>query len=126
MRSFLQKVMAVGILVFGLGLAIPTNGYAATSHLYWGAPRVNTGSVRTCFNFANDAMRLQNLQNIRRTGSEVTGFSGSNYAAITCMGTAPSATAVIMVIGDNANDAAGLRDRLSNQISKLKCIDTPC
>ena len=61
-------------------------------------------------------MRSQGFQNIRHSPSEVTGWSGGTYAAITCVGTSPRATAVVATVGGNNNEAARLRDLLREKI----------
>jgi hypothetical protein len=74
---------------------------ASAAYLYWTATAVQTGSVSTCFSFAQGAMTQSGVQNVRRSESEVTGSSGGTYVAVTCIGTMPRATAVIMAVGEH-------------------------
>jgi hypothetical protein len=102
---------------------ISTVGVARAVSLYWVETRVKTGSYATCIAFAGDAMRLSNLQNIRRLPNEVAGTFGNNYAAITCVATTPNATAVVMVAGENGTEAMRLRDTLRAKIAGMIRFD---
>ena len=121
MKELLKKIQAVSIGAILVFLSTPNNASAA--YLYWGSPRVRTVSVQTCFSFANDTMRSLNFQNIRRSGNEVAGTRGSSYAAITCLGTNPNATAMVMVVGDNDDEVANTRNNLSDKISGITCFE---
>jgi len=96
---------------------------AAAVALYWAKTPVQTASVKDGLGFAYDAMRRANFQNIRRSADEVAGSSGGVYAAITCIGTSPRVIAVIMVAGDNASEAARVRDLLRDRIKKIVRFD---
>jgi hypothetical protein len=56
--------------------------------------------------FAMGALKANGFQNIQKTASEVTGTHGGTFAAITCFGTQPKHTAMIMIFGNS--DAANL------------------
>ena len=100
-----------------------TAGTLEAVSLYWGATPVKTNSVGTCIQFAGDAMRLSNMQNIRKSANEVAGTSGGTYAAITCVGTGPQATALVMVAGDNGTETMRIRDALKNKIAGMIRFD---
>ncbi len=109
-------------LIISAVYAIPSRG-AGGNYLYWGTTPVKNASLNVCYDFANDSMRHQNFSNIRRSGSEVTGSRGGAYAAITCIGTAPRATAVVMVVGGDANETARARDDLRSQVARMIRFD---
>jgi hypothetical protein len=124
MQKFLTRVRTAGVIAAVAGAAllqIPGTVHAA--FLYWGSTAVRTASVRDCFGFAYDAMRGLNFQRIRRLQTEVTGSSGGTYAAITCVATAPRATAIVMVVGDNDSETARVRDSLRNKIAGIIRFD---
>lgn len=96
---------------------------AAPTFLYWSDPHVKTNSVAGCFGFAKQTMSLEHAQNIRVVPIEVSGTIGGTYAAITCIGTAPEPTAVVMVVGTNQNETARVRDALANRIKGIVRFD---
>jgi len=102
---------------------LSTVGVARAVSLYWVETPVKTGSYSACIAFAGDAMRLSNVQNIRRLPNEVAGTSGNSYAAITCVGTRPNATAIVMVAGENGVEAMRLRDTLRAKIAGIIRFD---
>jgi hypothetical protein len=91
--------------------------------LYWASTPVKTSSIPVCFNFAYNTMTNLGFSNIQQTPSEVTGLSGGTFASITCIGTQGKATAVVMVVGDNDNETAYVRDNLRNNISRIIRFD---
>jgi hypothetical protein len=107
----------VELLGFSTLAVFLSAGAAQAAFLYWGSTGLTTGSVSTCFLFAEDAMRSQNFQNVQRSQSEVTGSLGGVYAAITCVRTTPSVTAIVMAVGDDSNQTALVRKVLLSQIS---------
>jgi len=124
MKGLVTKIgLATATAILLAVVFVPPADTAGGSFLYWAAPQVKTSSINTCYAFASDAMRHQNFQNIRRSGSEVTGSSGSTYAAITCIGTTPRATAVVMVVGSNGQETSQVRDNLRKKIAGIVQID---
>ncbi|HAX80085.1 MAG TPA: hypothetical protein DCY88_30675 [Cyanobacteria bacterium UBA11372] len=122
--KFLKKISALSVTLSLLGISfLSTAKPAQAAYLYWGSTAVRTASTRTCFNFAYDTMRNLNFQNIRRSQNEVAGSSGRTYAAITCVATNPRATAMVMVVGDDGEETARVRDELSNKIARITNID---
>lgn len=121
MRTLLVKMGMAAALLATAAVALP--GAANGASLYWASTAVHTNSVRTCFSFAGDAMHALNFQNIRRSPSEVAGSAPGVYAAITCIGTAPRVTAVVMATGDNGGAVAQTRDALRNKISGIVNFD---
>jgi hypothetical protein len=111
-----------GIVLSAAMVALPATSACAVS-LYWGDTPVKTGSFATCISFAGDAMRLANVQNIRKLPNEVAGTLGNNYAAITCVGTSPNATAIVMVAGENGVETMRLRDTLKAKIAGMIRFD---
>lgn len=124
MKPFLtgKRAAAItGAVVMTILLSMAISGQAA--FLQWGSTAVKTASVPSCFTFAETAMRGLNFQNIRRSQAEVTGSSGGTYAAVTCIATAPRATAVVMVVGDNGPETARVRDSLRSKIAGIIRFD---
>lgn len=106
----------------GAALCICAAGLQAVS-FYWGDTPVKSGSVKTCLSFAGTVARAQQLQNLRISANEVAGTQNGNYVAITCIGTSPRATAMVMVAGETAGPAIALRDALKAKIAAITLID---
>ncbi len=124
MQKPLKSIVIVGVTLSLVGVSfLSTAKTAQAAFLYWGSTAVKTASTGTCFDFAYNTMRNLNFQNIRRSQSEVAGSSGGSYAAITCVATAPSATAMIMVVGDDGGETARVRDDLRNKIAGIIRFD---
>jgi hypothetical protein len=121
MKKLLVKMGMATALLATAAVAVP--GAARGASLYWASTAVHTNSVATCFTFARDAMRALNFQNIRQSPSEVAGSAPGAYAAITCIGTTPRVTAVVMAVGDNGGTVAQTRDALRNKIAGIVQID---
>ena len=121
MKKLLAKmgIAAAPLIAAAIALPVAANG----ASLYWASTAVHTNSIRTCFTFAMDSMRTLHFQNIRQSPSEVAGSAPGVYAAITCIGTAPRVTAVVMVAGDNGGATAQARDALRNKIAGIVPID---
>lgn len=117
------KKFGVGLLGLSSFAVFLSPGSARAAYLYWGSTAVKTASTSVCFDFANDAMRSQNFQNIQRSQSEVTGSHQGVYAAITCVRTAPRATAIVMVVGDDSRSTARVRDELRTKIAGIIRFD---
>ncbi|HEX4964916.1 MAG TPA: hypothetical protein VF173_29165 [Thermoanaerobaculia bacterium] len=111
--------MGMAIALLATAAAVPASG----ATLYWASTAVHTNSIRTCFSFANTSMHALNFQNIRQSASEVAGSAPGAYAAVTCIGTSPRVTAVVMVAGENGNLVAQARDNLRNKIAGIVQID---
>jgi hypothetical protein len=103
--------------------ALLAPGAASAVSLYWGETPVHTNSTRTCLSYATTAMRAANVQHIRQSSNEVAGTLGGTYAAITCVGTSPRATAIVMVAGDDGGATARLRDTLRGKIAGVVSFD---
>lgn len=117
MRRFITTI-AIGSAIANLMIAnfAQPSRTAGGCYFYWAATEVNTNSLGTCFKFADDVMRVQGFQNIRRAPQEVTGSKGGVYGVITCTGTTPRATAVVMAVGDNDREASAVRDLLREKM----------
>ena len=116
-----RKAM-VFALVAGLGLVM-TCSDAQAAFLRWASTPVKTSSVATCFQFAQHALSRKGFASIRKAGSEVTGSKSGAYVAITCVKTAPNATAIVMVISDNDSAATNARDEVIQTIKGVVQID---
>ncbi len=122
-RSIMKVGIASATALLLIAFFVSPSRPAGGTFLYWASHTVKTDSIRTCYDFANDVLRQQNFQNIRRSESEVTGSSGGSYAAITCIATKPQATAVVMVVGSDGNETAKIRENLSKKIAGIVRFD---
>ena len=109
------------LLLVSVAVLLPWN-LARADFLYWAAPTLKTGSVRTGYSFAQTALRNQGAQNLRVSANEVAGSIGRTYVAITCIGT-PRVTAVVMAVGPDGGETSRVRDAVSNAISKIVSFD---
>ena len=87
--------------------------FKANSH----APRETT-----CMNFALDAARNRNLQNIQHGPLAVSGTRGDFFANLTCVGT----VVVVMVAGNTGENPQPLAKELFDAVMGEQCIDEPC
>jgi hypothetical protein len=106
---------AVLLAVLACIALVCTDAYAVS--LYWARTNVNTASVKTCFSFAQSAMQALNMQNIRVSRAEVAGTRNNMYAALTCIGTAPRVTAMVMVAGEDGAATKALSVALQQKIA---------
>ncbi len=117
------------LLLAGTVLALTTLPIVASraqaASLYWSKFAVKTQSEKTCMQFAADVASRHGLQNIRRIPIEVAGTKGSSYVAMTCVGRGggQSAIGIVMVMGDAAAAATGLRDELATAFKGIVCFD---
>ena len=122
-KTFMKTGLTlVATILLSAMLTLPSQSQTG-SYLYWGAPTLTTGSVRTGFDFAADALRGEGFTNIRRSTSEVTGAKNGTYVAITCIGTAPRVTAMVMVTGNNNAATAQIRDQVVRKIKGMIRFD---
>jgi hypothetical protein len=96
---------------------------ARADYLYWGKGALRTGSLKSGYDFAVQALRGENAANVRRSDVEVSGSVGRNFVAITCVGTSPRVTAVVMVMGPDGGEAARVRQALLQRIKGITKID---
>jgi hypothetical protein len=123
-QKSLKKLGIPGLALSLVGLSfLSTANAAQAAYLYWGSTAVKTASTNTCFSFAYDTLRSLNFQNIRRSQGEVAGSRGRTYAAITCIGTGPRATAMVMVVGDDGGETVRVRDELRSKIAGIILFD---
>jgi hypothetical protein len=87
--------------------------------LYWATSQLSTNSFASGYGFAEKTLRLKGAQNIRVSADEVTGSIGRTYVVITLVGTTPKVTAVIMAVGPDRNETAGVRDEVRNFITNI-------
>ena len=125
MKTRILGAIFVGVivsLVVGF-LSTPPSRAGGPVFLYWAAPHVRTGSLQTCYAFAKDVMRNAHAQNVRVSPNEVAGTIGGSYAAITCIATAPEATAVVMVTGSTGNETKQICDTLNQKMRGIVRFD---
>jgi hypothetical protein len=123
MRTF-STTMRPGVTAALVGVAVLAwSGPALAVSLYWASTAVKTASIKECLGFADTAMRGLNFQKVRRSQNEVAGTSGGTYAAVTCVGTAPRATAIVMVAGNDGGETARVRDSLRQKVAAIVRFD---
>ena len=96
---------------------------ARADSLFWVTANLTTGSVKIGYNYAQMALRNKGAQNIRVSDVEVAGSIGRTYVAITCVGTTPRVTAVIMAVGPDANETSRVRDDVRAFITGIHQFD---
>ena len=120
MSARIRIHVALGAVIV---IAFPAfNTGADAAFLRWGSTALRTSSPAMCFNFAQSALRTLGYGSIQKTPSEVTGQKGGARVAIACFGTAPRATAVVMVISDNDSEALRARAEVVDKISKTASL----
>jgi hypothetical protein len=90
--------------------------------LWLGKQKAHAPNVRACLEQAAKVMQELKLSNIRTLEGEwdvVTGNTASERAAIACLNTGKSITAIIVVAGHEARD---VRDKLSKALSKKETV----
>ncbi|GAA4018389.1 hypothetical protein GCM10022631_34190 [Deinococcus rubellus] len=98
---------------------------ASAASLYWTSTPTNAGRTSTCLSFAQSSFRYLGYQGIRVTpGIEVSGSKSGVYVAVTCIGTQPRATAMVMAVGDDGNLVNKLQGEMALRVSKVICFDT--
>jgi hypothetical protein len=118
------SVILVGVAIFTACLvSTKTTRAAGSTYLYWSDPHVTTGSTSHCYSFAKQTMSWKQARGVRVIPIEVSGTIGSTYAAITCIGTSPNVTAMVMVVGPNQNETIQVRDALANHIKGIRILD---
>lgn len=119
MKKSIMIAAIVSVTILAIGSFARPSRTADGFYLRWTSTGVNTNSVRNCFGFGSDVMRSQGFQNVRQSPEEVTGWRGGTYAVITCIGTTPRATAVIMAVGGNDGEASQVRDFLREKMAGI-------
>lgn len=122
-RTMMRTASLITCTIFlSAMLAMPSHSQTG-NYLYWGSTPLTTGSIRTGFDFAADALRVAGFTNIRRSANEVAGSKGGIYVAITCVGTAPRVTAIVMATGGNNAATAQTRDQVVQKIKGIIRFD---
>ena len=116
MRRLVLTTVLVSVAILVIGTVTPSSRSAEGIYFYWAQTGVNTNSIPTCYSFAETVLQYESFANVRRTGGEVTGSKGGTYAAITCVGTSPRATAVVAAVGNQNSEVARIRDLLRDKI----------
>ncbi len=122
-RTIMRTASLLACTIFLSVLLVFPSHSQTGNYLYWGSTTLTTGSIRTGFDFATDALRGEGFANIRRSASEVTGSKGGTYVAITCVGTAPRVTAIVMVTGGNNAATAQIRNQVVQKIKGIIRFD---
>jgi len=114
-----QTVSMLGVAVVFL-LALPANG----ASLYFNKVSVHTQSEATCFKFASDTARAENLRNVHQNRLEVAGEKDNAYVSITCVGrNGEPAMAVVMSVSDDLAAAKAAADAVANRIKGIICFE---
>jgi hypothetical protein len=111
----------LAVLLFGILASVVTPLGAV---FLWSAKAsVHTDSHDTCISFAQTAMLELHFKNVTKSADEVAGFTGTAYAAITCVGLKPSAVAIVMVASDDQPETTRVANLLADKISHITIID---
>ena len=123
MKRMVKRSRPRFLLIWAVSVVLLSSwNVARADFLYWAAPTLKTGSVKTGYSFAQTALRNQGAQNLRVSANEVSGSIGRTYVAVTCIGT-PRVTAVVMSVGPDGGETSRARDAVSNAISKIVSFD---
>lgn len=122
-RKLMRTGAVLACTIFLTAMLVMPSQSQTGNYLYWGSTALTTGSVRTGFEFAADALRVGGFSNIRRSANEVAGTKGGIYVAITCVGTAPRVTAIVMATGGNNAATAQTRDQVVQKIKGIIRFD---
>jgi hypothetical protein len=106
-------------LVLVVSLATP-GGAQCRQFLYWSKTPVFADNVPTCFSRVLGAMTQSGFSGVKQNAMEVAGSKGGAYASVTCIGTTPRATAVVMVVGANESETIRVRDELRDKVAKTQ------
>jgi hypothetical protein len=98
-------------------LATPADAAPPTGFLSWGSTTVHGWQLAKCYASALDILTKDGFTAVEQRPSEVVGNYQGTYATVTCIGTVPKATAVVMVISLNQGKTADVRDMLVGQLS---------
>jgi hypothetical protein len=97
--------------------ASPAGASPATGFISWGSTTVRTAQLAKCYAAALDTLTKDGFTSVKQRPSEVVGNYQGTYTTVTCIGTMPKVTAVVMVIGLNQGKTAEVRDLLVGQLS---------
>jgi hypothetical protein len=104
-----------------LALACATPATAQCRHLlYFGKTPVFADNVPTCYSRVQGAMTQSGFAGVKKHPDEVTGSKGGTYASVTCVGTSPRATAMVMVVGGNDAETKRVRNELRDKVAKTQ------
>ena len=122
-RSLLgRNVRRLAAAVLAVALAGPLTAGAAhaEANLSWGSTLVKTQKgISGCYNVATAALNRAKLDNIQTTRSQVSGtVDDTVFVAVTCVGTRPQPTAVVMATSESSSDAQDARNRVLRFIRK--------
>ena len=97
--------------------ATPAGASPPTGFISWGSTTLKTAQLAKCYAAALDALTQDGFTAVAQRPSEVVGNYQGTYTTVTCIGTMPKVTAVVMVIGLNQGNTADVRDLLLGQLS---------
>ena len=97
--------------------ATPAGASPPTGFISWGSTTVRTAQLAKCYAAALDTLTKDGFTSVKQRPSEVVGNYQGTYTTVTCIGTMPKVTAVVMVIGLNQGKTAEVRDMLVSQLS---------
>jgi hypothetical protein len=111
--------LAAAALLVTLTGPLAAGAARADANLSWGSTLVKTQKgLRGCYDVATGALERAGLDNIRATSSQVSGSTDNVFVAVTCIGTRPRPTAVVMVTSESSGDAQDARNKIVRFIRK--------
>jgi hypothetical protein len=116
-RSWGRVAALAPLALAAASVATPAGAAAPTGFLSWGSTPVRTWQLAKCYASALDTLTKDGFTAVEQRPSEVVGTYQGTYATVTCIGTMPKVTAVVMVIGLNQGKTADVRDMLVGQLS---------
>jgi hypothetical protein len=112
--------LAATALTVALAGPLTAGAAHADANLSWGSALVKTQKgLSGCYGAANDALNRAGFDNIRTTSSQVSGTLNDNvFVAVTCIGTRPRPTAVVMATSESSSDAQDARNKIVRFVRK--------
>jgi hypothetical protein len=81
MKRMAKRSRTGSLLLWAVSVVVLSSwNVARADFLYWAAPTLKTGSVKTGYSFAQTALRNQGAQNLRVSANEVAGSIGRTWA----------------------------------------------
>ena len=120
----MRRVTIPAVIAGSALIAVAFADDASAAALYFRKVFVKTSFETTCFSFASDAARLENMRNVHKNALEVAGDKDGAYLSITCVGRSDQpAVAVVMSVSDTFPVAKQAADAVADRITGITRFD---
>jgi hypothetical protein len=107
-------------IALGTSLLLATAYAAHASALDWGRSETVAKNVPTCLGLGQRALDRLNATEFKKMPDHHTANIGKAFVVYTCVDTKPRTTAIIMVMSDDAGEAARVRKSMQEELAKEK------